>query len=185
MDYNEGSNTMSSIISAGYDILNKQLSPFLQFENQHRVRFYEPRLTYFKYRRLVGHIFGGDVNLLYLSSPYNKCNFRLWTVLNITNYQEYKIEQKHHDLVVMMANINHLSQSDAVNYIKYTKVKENHPFISYLYNEQTFIRLSPFYIDIISEDTSVIEWIKREFEREYAHDFDINEVISEAEWYGK
>lgn len=176
---------MPSIVSAGHDILNKQLSPFIQFENQHRVRFYEPRLSYFKYRRLVDHIFGGDVNLLYLSNGYKKRNFRLWTVLNITNYQEYDVEQNHYDLVVRMTNINHLSKSEAVNYIRYTKVKENYPFISYLYNDETFVRLSPFYIDVISLDTSLIEWIKHEFERDFAHDFDIDEVITEEEWYGE
>lgn len=180
----ERSDTMPSIISAGHDILNRQLSPFIQFENQHRVRFYEPRLTYFKYRRLVDHIFGGDVNLLYLSSAYKKRNFRLWTVLNITNYQEYDVEHREFPKI-QMTNINHLSKSEAVNYIRYTKVKENYPFISYLYNDETFVRLSPFYIDVISLDTSLIEWIKHEFERDFAHDFDIDEVITEEEWYGE
>lgn len=37
------------------------------------------------------------------------------------------------------------------------------PFFSYLYNDKTFIRLSPFFIDVISEDTALIAWIKQEF----------------------
>ncbi|UBH08038.1 hypothetical protein [Macrococcus armenti] len=176
---------MEEIKSAGFDILNKQLSPFMQFENQHRVRFYGPHLTYFKYRRLVHHIFGDSINLLFLSSAYKEQKFRLWSVLDITNYKEYKVEQPQYDLNVAMTQIKNISETEAVNYIKFTKIKETCPIISYLYNDQTFIRLSPFYIDVISKDSSVIEWIKREFEREYAQDFDNDEVITEEEWYGE
>lgn len=174
---------MTSIKVAGIDILNQMVSPFMFVENDKRVRFYESRLTYFGYMKLLKKI-SNKYDLLYKGFDINAQHYRLGKIIDIKRYNEYIVYNEELKKDFTHVNIKGLSLEDAINYVRYHKRKEKMPFFSYLYNDKTFIRLSPFYIDVISEDTALIAWIKQEYKYDYAHDFDVDEVMTEAEWLG-
>lgn len=134
---------MTSIKVAGIDILNQMVSPFMFVENDKRVRFYESRLTYFSYMKLLKKI-SNKYDLLYNRFDINAQHYGLGKIIDIKRYNEYTVYNEELKKDFTHISIKGLPLEDAINYVRYHKRKEKMPFFSYLYSDFFILFFIPF-----------------------------------------
>ncbi|TDL98652.1 hypothetical protein ERX27_02425 [Macrococcus brunensis] len=167
-------------VIAGVDFLNTSLSPFVQVEDENRIRFSIDDLSLKEFKLLLLAL---NRNLSTMAFSKRKVGwgkvkpYYLYRFMRIPSWSVHSCAIDR----LYFAVVRNLRQRDIEQFYKAYRRKVHMPLVTYFYNEDTFIRISPFYVDIISDDVTLIAHLRSSFSNRVT-DFDGVLPISEEEW---
>lgn len=165
---------------AGIDFLNTKLSPFVQVEDRHRIRFRIETLSIGAFKALLEQL-SSDLSTLVFTKKLESYGpmktFYLHRYIKISNWQVLPCAIDR----LYFVKVQHIDREDIIQLFKAYRRKRSMPLLMYFYNDQTVMRLSPIYLDIISDDIDLIDELKHCFAQRVT-EFDGLPAISEEEW---
>ncbi|UTH13248.1 hypothetical protein [Macrococcus equipercicus] len=165
---------------AGIDFMTTSLSPFVQVDAAHSMRFSLGRLSSAGFKGLLAALQADGLDMAVVRRAEHSGRvrrFQLFRVLRITNWREVTGADGLRFIIV-----SHVSAQDMLNYYRMYRRKSSMPICTYFYNDTLFIRISPLYVDVVADDAELITRLKDVFAGDYRTDFDALLPISEGEW---
>lgn len=165
---------------AGVDFLNTKLSPFVQVKDKHRIRFRIEVLSIGAFNELLEQLSAELSTLVFtkqLESYGPVRTFYLHRYIKISSWMVLPCVIDR----LYFVRIQHIEREDIIQLFRAYRRKKSMPLLMYFYNDQTVMRFSPIYLDVISDDIVLIAELKRCFAQRVT-EFDAMLVISEEEW---
>ncbi len=163
---------------AGVDFLNTKLSPFVQVKDNHRIRFRIEILSIGAFKELLEQL--SELSTLVFTKQLESYGpvrtFYLHRYIRISNWMVLPCAIDR----LYFVRVQHIKREDIIQLFRAYRRKKSMPLLMYFYNEQTVMRFSPIYMDIISDDIDLIAELKRCFAQRVT-EFDGLPVISEEE----
>ncbi|TDM14428.1 hypothetical protein [Macrococcus bovicus] len=164
---------------AGVDFLNTKLSPFVQVKDKHRIRFRIEVLSIGAFKELLEQL--SELSTLVFTKQLESYGpvrtFYLHRYIKISNWMVLPCAIDR----LYFVRVQHIKREDIIQLFRTYRRKKSMPLLMYFYNDQTVMRFSPIYLDIISDDIDLIAELKRCFAQRVT-EFDGLPVISEEEW---
>ncbi|ULG71387.1 hypothetical protein [Macrococcus brunensis] len=162
---------------AGVDFLNTGLSPFIQVDDMHRFRLMIKSPSLADFKKLLNMLSSELSTVAFTKQSGPGKPFYLHRYMTISSWQVLPCPIDSLYFAVVRLN----GRDDLIHLFNAYRRKRSMPLLMYFYNEQTVLRLSPFYLDVISDDRYLIAELKSCFPYRVT-EYDGVPAISEEEW---
>ncbi|WP_414047016.1 hypothetical protein ACMGE7_08320 [Macrococcus equi] len=95
-----------------------------------------------------------------LRNPAAIQNYKLSKSFNLTNWKEHFIEFPDTPYPVKYIEVKHIKPSEIIRYFTNIKHQQSCPLVVKFMSDRTLIRITPFSIDVVSEDKGLLSKLK-------------------------
>ncbi|WP_414055270.1 hypothetical protein [Macrococcus equi] len=168
------------------NVLHSRISPFLKVENDYRIRILNDKLSSNDFNTILSMIGEKSFTMLLLYNlglrkHVNQKKYQLNRYFNITNWKEHVIDNEEVSFPIRFIEVNQVTDEEIIKYYTGFMRHQVSPLMTNFLTKETLLRVSPFYLDIVSEDVKLIGQLKAQFDLLYEKEFDDAEPLSEED----